>query len=144
MRQPYEVLVVVRRGDSFLVLHRAPQYDAYWHLVAGGVEAGETALEAAERELVEEVALDARGRLVDLARVYAYPLAEETETVRARFAADVEAVTVECFSVEVDRGWEPTLNDEHDDYRWCARDEAAALLFWPEPRELLLELAAGA
>ena len=49
MRQPHEVLVVVRRGNCFLVLHRAPQYDAYWHLVAGGVEPGETALEAAER-----------------------------------------------------------------------------------------------
>jgi len=32
------------------------------------------------------------------------------------------------------------LNDEHDDYRWCARDEAIALLHWPEPKALLRTL----
>ena len=34
-------------------------------------------------------------------------------------------------------GWEPTLDSEHDDYRWLPREEAAELLFWPEPAELL-------
>ena len=37
-------------------------------------------------------------------------------------------------------GWEPTLDWEHDEARWCSCDEAEALLYWPEPREVLREL----
>jgi len=33
-----EVLIVVRRGEDFLVVHRSPENDAYWHQIAGGVE----------------------------------------------------------------------------------------------------------
>ena len=45
------------------------------------------------------------------------------------------------FLVDVPAGWEPTLNDEHDDYRWCSRDEAVELLHWPEPKELVRSLS---
>jgi 8-oxo-dGTP pyrophosphatase MutT (NUDIX family) len=141
VRQPHEALVLVRRGDEWLVLHRTPTFEAYWHVVAGAVEPGETAAEAAVRELAEETGLDAA--VVDLEQPFEYPLAEESEAVRARFAADVVAVRVDAFLAEAPPGWEPRLNDEHDDYRWCSADEAEALLFWPEPRELLRAAASG-
>ena len=51
-----------------------------------------------------------------------------------------DGVTVSCFQVEAPSGWEPTLDWEHDEARWCSRDEAEALLYWPEPREVLREL----
>jgi 8-oxo-dGTP pyrophosphatase MutT (NUDIX family) len=130
MRLPREVLVVVRRDDEFLVLHRSPAYDAFWHLVAGAVEPGETEPEAAVRELREETGLDAGTALVELGRRFAYPLVEGTSEV-----------TVECFVVDAPAGWEPILNEEHDDYRWCWVEEAERLLFWPEPREVLREVA---
>jgi dATP pyrophosphohydrolase len=141
MRLPREVIVAVRRGTEFLLLHRAPRYDAYWHLVAGAEEAGESAAEAAARELREETGLDALEQLVDLGRTFSYPLAEEPPAVRERFAPEIEEVTVTCFSVEAPAAWEPTLNDEHDEYRWCEIVEAESLLYWPEPRELLRALA---
>ena len=47
-----------------------------------------------------------------------------------------------AFSPRRPPGWEPTLDWEHDEYRWCRADEAVALLFWPEPREVLQELVA--
>src|SRR4029077_9238715 len=53
-----EVVIVVRRGSDFLVVHRSPENDAYWHLIAGGVEEGESFAEAAARELREETSLD--------------------------------------------------------------------------------------
>ena len=141
MRLPHEILVFVRRGEQFLVLHRAPAFDSYWHVVAGGVERDETAREAAVRELDEEVGLGSAD-LVDLDRRFTYPLAEESDSVRARFAPTVTEVVVDCFSTVAPEAWEPTLNDEHDDYRWCDPEEASRLLFWPEPRELLQELSA--
>jgi len=116
-----EVLIVVRRGDDFLVVHRSPQNDAYWHQIAGGVEDGETFAEAAVRELREETGLEAAVQPLD-----------------APF--DYESVHVEAFVVDVPPSWEPTLDWEHDEYRWLPREEAAELLFWPEPAALLRSL----
>jgi 8-oxo-dGTP pyrophosphatase MutT (NUDIX family) len=44
---------------------------------------------------------------------------------------------VHTFIVDVPADWEPTLNFEHDDYRWCSRDDAVELLHWPEPKAVL-------
>ena len=68
-------------------------------------------------------------------------LAEESQSVRDRFDPATGEVVVTCFTVEAPLRWEPTLNEEHDDYRWCDVDQAEALLYWPEPRELLRALA---
>jgi 8-oxo-dGTP pyrophosphatase MutT (NUDIX family) len=135
-----EIFVVVRRADEFLVLHRAPQFDAYWHCVAGGVEEGESPWEAAVRELREEVGLDASELLRDLGRSFAYSLADEPDAVRARFRSEQSEVPVDVFVADVEGGWEPVLNEEHDGYRWCTRAEAVALLYWAEPKEIVATL----
>jgi dihydroneopterin triphosphate diphosphatase len=135
-RLPVEVFVAVRRGDEFLVLHRTPERDAYWHGVAGGVEPGETPLEAAARELREETGLDALP--LDLERRFAYATADEPR-YRELFP-DVDEIVVHTFLVDVPSGWEPALDEEHDDYRWCSREDAIELLYWPEPKEVLRSL----
>ena len=48
-----------------------------------------------------------------------------------------DEITVHPFLIEVPPGWDPELNEEHDEYRWLPRDEAVELLYWPEPKELL-------
>ena len=45
------------------------------------------------------------------------------------------------FAVAVPAGWEPVLNEEHVDYRWCSEDAAVELLEYPEPREALRHVA---
>jgi 8-oxo-dGTP pyrophosphatase MutT (NUDIX family) len=52
----------------------------------------------------------------------------------------VTLVEAESFVAEAPAGWEPTLDDEHVEYRWCSVDEAEQLLFWPEPREAVRRL----
>jgi hypothetical protein len=76
-------------------------------------------------------------RLRDLERPFAYSLADEPAAVRARFGAAQTDVSVDAFVTEVEAAWEPALNEEHDAYRWCSREEAVALLYWPEPREIV-------
>jgi dATP pyrophosphohydrolase len=137
VRAPHEALLAVLRGDELLLLHRSPSGGGYWHLVAGGVEPGETAEQAARRELHEETGLDAAVRPLDW--VFDYALAEEPERI-PRFPPGTESIRVEVFVAAAPAGWEPELNAEHDDHRWCGLAEARALLRWEEPRELAARL----
>jgi 8-oxo-dGTP pyrophosphatase MutT (NUDIX family) len=127
-----EVLIHVRRGDEFLVAHRSKESGAYWHTIAGAVEPGEAFHVAALRELHEETGL-AASELQPLGE-FAYVRESWEEQPGLR-------VHVEAFLVDVAPGWEPELNEEHDEYRWLGREEAAELLFWPEPAGLLRSLA---
>jgi dATP pyrophosphohydrolase len=126
-----EVLVHVRRGDEFLVAHRAPVGGGYWHTIAGGVETGEDWEAAALRELREETGLEA----TELSELGAFSYTPEAwENARG------PRVDVRAFIVDVEPGWEPQLDHEHDEYRWCTREKAMDLLFWPEPAALLRSL----
>src|SRR4026207_2393901 len=53
VRTGAEVAIFVTRNSAaeVLILHRSPEQGGYWHVVAGGVESGESATEAAPREL---------------------------------------------------------------------------------------------
>ena len=132
MREWSEVMIHVRRGAEFLVALRSAESGGYWHTIAGGVEPGEAFDVAALRELREETGLDA-DELRPLGE-FAYVRESWEETPGLR-------VHVEAFLVDVEPGWEPELNEEHDEYRWLPREEAADLLFWPEPAALLRSLA---
>jgi dATP pyrophosphohydrolase len=118
-----EVLIIVHRGDEFLALLRSPQRGGYWNPPAGGVEAGETAAEAARRELAEETGFVADVEELGLELTYERP--------------DGAVVRVDAFSAAAPLGWEPVLDEEHVDRRWCSEDEALRLLAYPEPREAL-------
>ncbi len=139
MRRPEEVFVFVRRRGDFLVLHRSPRKGAYWHGVAGGVETGESRPEAAARELREETGLVAEP--VAVGTPYAYPVAEEPERA-AGLPPGTEEIVVQSFVVDALPGWEPQLDSEHDDYRWCSPPGACELFRWPEPAAVLRELVA--
>jgi dATP pyrophosphohydrolase len=131
MREWSEVLVHVRRGEEFLVARRSADGGGYWHTIAGTVEAGEASPAAALRELREETGLGT----ADLQPLGAFGYTRESWE-----EAPGLRVHVEAFLVDVEPGWEPELNEEHDEYRWLSREDAAALLFWPEPAALLRSL----
>lgn len=137
MRTSHEALLVVHRpayrraGPEFLVLLRAPAGQGYWHLVSGGVESGEEPGEAALRELEEETGLARPPGFEPLPLELGY-----------RQPAGAAAwITVHPFAVAAAAGWEPVLNEEHVEYRWCSEVGAVQLLEYPEPREALEHVA---
>ena len=142
MRTGEEVAIFVtrRRRTQVLIVHRSPIQGSYWHVVAGGVEPGETAEEAAARELTEETGLDATPVAPRQVVEYAYPLSEEPAGRRATYDPSVAEVTVTCFVADAPDDWEPQLDWEHDDHRWCTPDDACARFRWPETAESLRTL----
>jgi 8-oxo-dGTP pyrophosphatase MutT (NUDIX family) len=134
------VFVTRRNGAEVLIVHPSPIQGGYWHVVAGGVEAGEVPEDAARRELEEETSLVARVSQGPHVIEYVYPLTEEPADRRDQYDSSVVAVTVCCFRCEAADDWEPVLDWEHDGHRWCPPAEAAAALRWPETARALQEM----
>src|SRR5262249_13821048 len=80
----YFALVVVRRGDRFLVVHER-KHGQLWYLPAGRVEPGETLAAAALRETLEETG--GPGELEGVLRIEAAPHPDGTARMRVIFVA---------------------------------------------------------
>ena len=143
MHARVEVAIFVTRKDDaeVLIVHRSPEHGGYWHVVAGGVEPDETAAEAAVRELHEETGLVAQ--ISDGVEVTEYVHAPTKEPAERDDDPLVAHVQVTCFCVVAPDDWEPKLDWEHDDYRWCKPGEAFNVLRWPATAGALRRLVRG-
>lgn len=110
---------------ELLQLRRTDVGAGTWHNVYGGVEPGETAVEAALRELLEETGLPA----------LALHQVEHLESFYFRLTDRV--VLMPVFLVEVDPGASVRLDEEHDAHRWVPAEEADRWFMWRSQREAL-------
>jgi 8-oxo-dGTP pyrophosphatase MutT (NUDIX family) len=142
MRRPEEVQMFVCRNDGaeFLALHRSADRGGYWHPTSGALETGEQPVEAAVRELREELDLEGAGRFWPVRYEYGYPASEEPPDRRAEWPPGTEWIAVTAFIVEAPPDFEPALNIENDDYRWCTLADAMDLFHWPDVGKALAEL----
>jgi dATP pyrophosphohydrolase len=108
-----------RDGLLFLILKRAETkiYEHLWQGVAGKIEAGETAPEAAKRELMEETGLAPKTMFV-------------ADHVSRFYEAHGDRINlVPGFGIEVDSDI-VTLSDEHCEFKWVTLEEALEHLVW--------------
>ena len=113
-------------GREYLLLHRITKEGAFWQGVTGALEEGETLLQAAAREVLEETEFrPAEIRSLDFS--YRFPVIDEW---RESYGPGPVEITEHVFVAEVD-GRDPTLSQEHDAWGWHTPAEAVGMLKWP-------------
>ena len=124
---PVSVLVVIYAEDTKRVLMLQRRDDPeFWQSVTGSLEEGETAPQAAAREVMEEVAIDVACEqlaLVDCQRTVEFEIFSH---LRHRYAPGVERNTEFWFRLALPHERQIVFT-EHLDYRWVDAAEAATL-----------------
>ncbi|HEY3447830.1 MAG TPA: NUDIX hydrolase [Myxococcales bacterium] len=124
-------LVVVRRGDEYLLVQESKD-DQAWYLPGGRVELGESFVETAERETLEEAGV--RVEVTGVLRVEHTPYPDATARCRVWFLAHPKG--------------DPTPKSAPDEHslsaRWLKIEEVSKLpLRGEEALDALCALAAG-
>ena len=114
----------VENKVQFLLLKRAGTkiYEHLWQGVAGKIESGESASQAALRELDEETGLKPKRMFI----------ADHVSKFYEEIGDRINLVPV--FGIEVESE-EVRLSDEHTEFRWMDVDEAEQTLVWNGQKE---------
>ena len=112
----------IRSGDRFLLCQRPPHMNGggQWEFPGGKLEPGETAAQALERELMEELRIRVRtsGQIAETE--YAYP---------------GFTIHLMLLAAEIERGAPELI--EHTALRWVTAEEAQGMELCPADRILL-------
>ena len=118
----HEFLQLLRASDDYM--------GGTWQAIAGCMEKGETVWQAALRELKEEAGLTPlefyRIGTVNSFYIPAHDGQDDTLWHQIPFLAIIS------------RDSEIVLNDEHEAFRWIARNDADGNFMWPSDRENLI------
>jgi dATP pyrophosphohydrolase len=136
-KRPESVLVLVYTTAGEVLMLRRHEPADFWQSVTGSLRWGESAAEAAARELREETGLAHRG-LRDCGRSRRFPIIEPWAR---RYAPEARENTEHLFALACEGRQPVRLNpDEHAEYRWLSADEAAALASSYTNRDAILEI----
>lgn len=126
-KRPVSVLVVIFAQDTKRVLMLQRRDDPeFWQSVTGSVEEGETASQAAMREVKEEVAIDVASEqltLIDCQRTVEFEIFSH---LRHRYAPGVVRNTESWFCLALPHERQIVFS-EHLTYQWLDAHAAAAL-----------------
>jgi dATP pyrophosphohydrolase len=139
-RAPFQVLVYPYRkvGNDELVYALLKRSDGgYWQAIAGGGEDGETPLDAARRETLEETGIPPNSPFLQLDTIEPIPVTEFKDSYL--WGEDVYVIPQYCFGVLVKNG-RLLLSREHTDYQWLPYQEARELLKYGGNKTALWEL----
>ena len=118
-------------GLHYLLLHAKK---GYWQNPQGGIDSGESELEAIARETREETGLEALEIIAESRSTMEYDAEKSGVPIHTLLAA---------YAIRVDSRQEVILSPEdgHIEYRWVSYDEALRLLTtYPEQKQVFEEV----
>ncbi len=119
--------VIYRNTSEYLLLRRSSSYmHGTWQMISGGIQEGETAWQAAKREIFEETAL-----IPD--RFYS------ADAIETFYCTELDQVVlVPVFVADIKEKHPIKLSHhEHDAYEWLSFEEAQKRLVWSEQRRII-------
>jgi len=139
MREPYQILSIPYRIVNgiplFCVFRRSDSN--YWQFIAGGGENGETPIQAAQRETIEEIGVEPKN-FKQLTCVAYVPAEVIAESKRQHWDKNTYVIPEYSFAFECDS--ELTLSNEHTEYKWLTYNEARKLLKWDSNKVAMYEI----
>jgi dihydroneopterin triphosphate diphosphatase len=142
-KQPRSIQVVIfaelENRREFLLLKRIERHGGFWQTVTGSLEEGETHLQAAVREVLEETGIHCRTEdFIDLKLTNIFAIAPQW---RSKFAPDVTHNEEVCFALKAQKCDVRLDQLEHQEYSWVDFDRAFALLYWDSSKKALARFA---
>jgi len=103
------------------MLKRIPEKSGYWQPVCGGIEDGESVIEAGKREVIEETGITSWLNIELLPNTFTYQEAKNEESMQMK-----DYCMVMCIEAcqNVDLSW------EHEAYKWCSGSQIEELTDW--------------
>lgn len=139
MRLPYQILAIPYKiiKDNILccILHRA-DIDQ-WQFIAGGGENKEKPIEAARREIFEEVGIEIKN-IIQLDTMCSIPVNCICEKHRKNWSGNTYVIPEYSFAFECES--EILLSNEHTEYLWVDYKRANELLTFDSNKTALYEL----
>ncbi|STY62565.1 dihydroneopterin triphosphate diphosphatase [Mannheimia haemolytica] len=138
-KNPHSVLVVIyaKNTQRVLMLQRKDDPD-FWQSVTGSINMGETPLEAAKREVLEETGLqtfEQKQPLVDCQKQIEFEIFRH---FRYKYAPNITHCVEHWFLLPLESEQEPVLT-EHLAYRWVSVEEAVRLTKSPNNAQAIQE-----
>ncbi len=132
------VKVMVHDDHRVLLLHRRPERGNFWQPITGSIEDGETPLETARREIIEETGNRSEPEALGLHQSFMI----ESQYLASRYPAPIIASEVGFVAhlpaesvIHIDA-------EEHDGFGWFTFGEAYERIRWTDDREALERLEA--
>ncbi len=141
MRQPHQILAFPYKKDEkgnylYGIFCRKGKTER-WQAIAGGVEEGETFLEACKREANEEAGISYDAKVIELKSISTIPVVNVTKEFI--WGEDVYLIYEHCFGIDATNE-SIRLSHEHTKMEWLSYEDAIARLKWDSNKNALWEL----
>lgn len=139
-KRPESILVVVHTAEGLVLLLKRADIGDFWQSVTGSLRWGESAREAAVRELREETGIPAGDDLVDWRHTARFEILEK---FKPRYAPHTNTNLEHLFSLQVDADRPIVINPhEHIAFQWRHHTEALDILWSWSNRDAVQAVAA--
>jgi len=135
MRLPIQIVAILFKRSNgkiqYLIAKRTPIHGGFWQPITGGLEEGETRIEALKREIREETGIKNIGRIIEDVDYFEFSNVQMSTHLIKAYVYGVEIFPNEKIVID---------EREHCEFKWCSFQEALRLMKWKEEKEALKKL----